>query len=298
MIKGPVREEVAGQMRAIIKDSLGDSTGKITGAQFNNMLRSLIEYARESKYAAAEGAGETRGMGFVAKFLEAVRRSKPGEGVQVKPGFGFKGVYPKGLMKLKYQGFGLVADEGAEVSGAELHELAHLFHTIQMRATLIRSGVPEAAAGKFIALMEDGSNYGNLEYFATEIGKPIGGGTGAGRFQDLAGRLIDTTESGLSVGEVPLPRGVTFEKGYAYWATRIVPPLLGKSVSVASLRVGFGLFLYFYARNLDIHAIPGFGDVSPQKLESLGVPKGHSGLRDVVDAAIQHAPAAVITSLQ
>lgn len=300
LIKNETRSEVAGEMRRILSQSLSRSkTPKVTGAQFNEMLGRLVEFADKSKYAAAEGAETTAGSGFVARMLARLKAAGPAErGISVTRKWGLKGVYPKGMTEIKYKGFGFVKDPAAEVSGGELHELAHLFHTIQMRATLIRSGVPEASAAKFIALMEDGNNYNNLEYFATAIGKPMVNGTASGRFQQLASQLINATETGLRIGEIRLPQGVAVEKGYVYWATRIVPPLLGKSPGEAAVRVTFGAFVSYYIVNMDIRAIPGLGDVSAEKLESLGVPKGQSGLRDVVNNSITNAPATLVASLK
>lgn len=264
-INDETRMAVADEMRMILRESLADSPapGKVSGKQFNAMLGRLVEFAENSKSASAEG------------------------GIKVTRSPGLKGVYPKGLDQIKYKGFGFMTDEAAEVSGAKLHELAHLFHTIQMRATLIRSGVPEASAVKFLAMMEDGTNYNNLEYYATQIGKPMPGGTTLGHFSGLAGQLIDATETGMRIAEIRLPNGVPIEKGYAYWATRIVPRLLGKSPAEAAVRMTFYTFIGYYIVNLDMNSIYSF---DRKTLDELGVPKGKSGLRDIVDAAILHAP--------
>lgn len=267
LIKNEARSQVAGDMREILKAGLGNApaTGKVTGQQFNTMLELLIRYAKEVD------AG--------------------GKGISVIKGWGLKGVYPKGPTAVKYKGFDFVKDLKAEVSGGQLHELAHLFHMIQMRATILQSGIPRAEAAKFIKLMEGGANYSNLEYFATSIGKP-GPGTGTGsHFNGFAQQLISATERSMDLGKVQLPAGVTIEKGYAYWATRVVPAVMGKSYAEAILvRIPLYTFLGYYAVNIDTRRLPVLSELDTKTLEAMGVPPGKTGMRDVVNAMILWGP--------
>ena len=261
-IKSEVRSQVARDMEVIIQQGLGSKpgTGAITGKQYNILLKRLTSYAEQ-----LDGGGVT---------------------LQRRWGL-FKGVYPKGPNRIDYKGFGLIANEAAEVSGGQLHELAHLFHTVQMRATVVASGVSKAESTKFLAVMEDGVNYMNLEYYATTIGKPVAGGTSAARFKGIMANLIESIENSMSSGKVELPLGVPIEKGYAYWASKLVPALLGKSPSeLIMVRMPIGVFIGYYAANTDISFVLDGASVDPKKLAALGVPAGKSGLRDVLNASI------------
>jgi len=260
-IKSDVRSQVAVDMDLILRGALGakPGDGKITGAQFNVLLRRLTAYAE----------------------------SVEGGGISLAQRWGLKGVYPKGPNRIDYKGFGLIADEARAVSGAELHELTHLFHTVQMRSTVLASGVSKREATKFLAFMEDGVNYMNLEYYATTVGKPIAGGTGAARFNGIVTSLIKSVENAMNSGKVELPLGVPIEKGYAYWATRIVPALLGKSpAELVLVRMPIGTFVGYYAANTDISFVLEGAAIDAKKLQALGVPAGQRGLRDVLNGAI------------
>lgn len=260
-IKSEVRAQVARDMDVILREALGTKPGdgRITGRQFNVLLKRLTAYAE----------------------------SVEGGGIALNQRWGLKGVYPKGPNRIDYKGFGLIADEARAVSGAELHELTHLFHTVQMRATVLASGVSKREAVKFLAFMEDGVNYMNLEYYATNVGKPIPGGTAAARFKGIVTSLIESIENSMTSGKVELPMGVPIETGYAYWASRIVPALLGKSpAELVLVRLPIGVFVGYYAANTDIGFVLEGANIDDKKLQALGVPPGKRGLRDVLNSAI------------
>lgn len=182
---------------------------------------------------------------------------------------------------------------GAAVESPSLHELAHMFHTTQMRVTLVRGGVGPEDAAAFLKVMENGSNYLEFERAATSIGsyfhKYAPGATGAPRYAGKITQLIDFTDEAFGSGEVRITSGFSIEELYAWTLSRL-PLVLGKSVKeLVLVRMPIAYFARAYAMNMDISAIPELNKIDRKTLNGLGLGGGRVGLRDLIDAGVRHS---------
>ncbi|MBI5240541.1 MAG: hypothetical protein HY926_08720 [Elusimicrobia bacterium] len=263
------RGAVAGEMKTLLTKVMGKSDGEITPAQFNRMYQVLVAYAKRNGIQVTEGGHWMKELLINGRTL---------------------GVYPKSPTAIDLVAFGKLKP-GEQVSSPLLHELAHMFHAVQMRATLLRGGVTGAESSLYLKLMENGGNYLQLEKAATAIGNPysrlmtIDPKSGA-RYLDKISGLVDATDTALASGKVKIPFNWSLEEVYAYTISRL-PLLLGKSVSeLALVRMPFVYFVYFYASNTDISQVPGLGTTDPERLRRIGLNPGPIGFRDLINAAI------------
>lgn len=211
--------------------------------------------------------------------------------IQITKGTGMTGVYPKGL-----RGIELVFGEtDAEGPGFALrHELAHMFHTLEVRAALIeaiKSGkVLEEDAAAFLADLEEGGNYLEFEKVVTSASSFANQLTGHESARGYATRLraiLKGTAKGLRLGVIHFPNGKSLEDVYGLFLSK-APLVLGSSGKSMALRMPFIMFGVFYAINPDSRDLglnpddwglkmkpgqTGFRDFLKQLLRSASVPR-------------------------
>ena len=204
------------------------------------------------------------------------------EGIALTPTVEAIGVYPKGLFELKLAGFGATRTKIALVSAADRHELAHLFHTLQVRATLLRSfpalrpGAQQdaalvAGAESYLRLLENGGrNYREFEKAVTGASSMIHALIPSANASDLylkrLEKILSGTRTGLLAGRIRFENGWTLEEVYALFLSK-APLIVGTSGSDLATRIPFILFGVFYATN---------------------APLGDTGVRDMTNDWIAH----------
>lgn len=269
------RPAVTKALRERLGNVLGDSTAPITRAKYNDLLREVRAFAQ------AEGVTVNPGRHWLRELLSWPPRTLS--------------VEPKGLKEIDLVAFGaemtpaqMAAAGGKPVSAAALHELFHVFHTVQLRATLIRSGVSPAEAATFARMIENGGSYLALEGAATQIGNPMSwaltrNATSASRYRALVSERLGQMETAIGVGRVRMPLGWTAEEIYAGFISR-APIVLGQSLSQLAGRMTFAYFMYAYTTNLSVSATP-LSVLDPATLRDLGL-SGDPGFRDLVNAMV------------
>lgn len=217
-------------------------------------------------------------------------------GIAIRHAHEITGVYPDGLNGLKLAGFHRFSDPEAQVPFAARHELAHLFHTLQMRATLrqaLRESTPPNApfpatsineATVYLKELESGSNYLELEKAVTttsglaSLGKRA---NSAKLYEERVAKIIDGTEKALSAGRVRLEGGHTLEDAYGWFISK-APIVLGKSgKELLITRMPFLVFGAAYAYD---------GNVSDYGIDprAFGIPKDDMKFREFVEALAGH----------
>ena len=228
-----VSARYARELRDIVRGAT-NNRGPMTGRQFNKLMDDLSAFA------------ERNGI-TISRTTETV------------------GVYPKGLYEIQLAGFDKVRHLDEAVSFAKRHELAHIVHTLQTRATIARSLSPSGArltgaqlaeAEEFLKLIEGGANYRQFEKAVTGI---AGAAHRTERTRDVGlyahrvENLIDGTRNGLHVGKMRFPNGHTFEEVYALFLSK-APAVVGTGLKDLAARFPAILFGTLYAGNMPVTA--------------------------------------------
>lgn len=264
-ISDDVSNQVARELKRILNRNIGSSSGRMTGAQFNQIMDDLAVFAEKN--------GIT-----ISRTTETV------------------GVYPKGLYEIQLAGFNKVDDLTGAVDFAKRHELAHIFHTLQARATIGQSlgqgqrltGQALKEAEQFLKMMEEGSNYRQFEKAVTGISSAAHV-TERTKNVALYGQrvesLIDNTRTGLHAGKVRFPNGLTYEETYAMFLSK-APAVVGTSLKSLSARMPAMLFGTLYASNLDANSYLSLAGLNVRDFGLEPGPSGSMGFRDFINALI------------
>lgn len=270
-----IRPEVTKALRERLGNVLGESTAPVTRAKYNELLQEV------RAFASAEGVQVNPGRHWLRELLSWPPRTLS--------------VEPKGLKEIDLVAFGrdmtpaqIAAVGGKPVSASALHELFHVFHTVQLRATLLRSGLTAEESVLFARMLENGGSYMALEGAATQIGNPMSwalsrNATSAARYKTLVSERLGQMETAIGVGRVRMPLGWTAEEMYAGFISR-APIVLGQSLSQLAGRMTFAYFMYAYTTNLSVSATP-LSVLDPATLRDLGL-SGNPGFRELVNAMV------------
>jgi hypothetical protein len=226
-----VSADVAKQLKKLVDGRIGRRSGKMTGAEFNKLMDDLDAFAKKN--------GIT-----ISRTTETV------------------GVFPKGLYEIQLAGFGKMKSLTDTVSFAKRHELAHIVHTLQTRATIARSLSPNGArlagqslkqAEEFLKAMEGGSNYRQFEKAVTGISSAAhlsDRAADVGLYANRVDKLIDGTKNGLHAGKMRFANGRTLEEVYAFFLSK-APAIVGTGLKDLTMRFPPILFATFYGSNMD-----------------------------------------------
>jgi len=249
---------IAGDLQKILDGAVGDASGPMTGAQFNKLMDDLAEFARRYEVA-------------ITTKTDVV------------------GVFPKGLNEIQLAGFGKVDDLAANVGFAKRHELAHVFHTLQTRATLVdavqRGRLSVEQASSFLDAIEQGANYRQFEKAATAASSAshvTSGSKDIALYADRIGELIGYTRLGLHAGKMKFPTGKAFQDVYALFLSK-APAVLGTSGKDLAIRMPPIIFGSLYLANVDVTAYginPVDWGIDP------GSGSGRMGFRDFINRMI------------
>eukprot|EP00163_Fabomonas_tropica_P026587 TRINITY_DN4941_c0_g1_i1.p1 TRINITY_DN4941_c0_g1~~TRINITY_DN4941_c0_g1_i1.p1 ORF type:complete len:869 (-),score=324.84 TRINITY_DN4941_c0_g1_i1:1289-3895(-) len=247
-------KHIADELNGILSRHLDGASGQMTGAQFNGMMDDLAKF------------GQKHGID-ITRTTETV------------------GVFPKGLHEIQLAGFDKMDDLAATVNFAKRHELAHIFHTLQCRATLIdavKSGViTSEKASKYLKMIEEGVNYRQFEKAVTGIS---GAMHRSEQSKDVAlyakrtRQLLDGTRDGILAGRMSFPTGLTLTEVYAMFLSK-APAIVGTGIKSLMMRFPMILMGVLYASNLDCRA---YG-LYPEKF---GLSQSIRGFRDFINALI------------
>ncbi len=217
---------IADELRVILDNGIGDASGPMTGAQFNKMMDDLADFAQ--KYEI-----------LISTKLDTV------------------GVFPKGLNEIQLAGFGKMDDLAANVGFAKRHELAHVFHTLQARATIldgVKTGrLSVEQANVFIEALETGANYRQFEKAATGASSAshlTSGSKDVALYASKIEDLIGNTRLGLHAGGMDFPTGKSFQDVYALFLSK-APAVVGTSMKDMALRMPPIIFASLYVANVD-----------------------------------------------
>jgi hypothetical protein len=220
---------IAKELQEILDGSLKNTSGQMNGAQFNKMMDDLADFAQRYEV-------------LIGTKLDTV------------------GVFPKGLNEIQLSGFGKMDDLAANVGFAKRHELAHVFHTLQTRATLLDSvkkgRISLEQANMFIDAIETGANYRQFEKVATASSSAAHLNKGAKDVALYAGRLEDmlgNVRLGLHNGKMAFPTGQSFQDVYALFLSK-APAVVGTSMKDLALRMPPIMFASLYLANVDVTA--------------------------------------------
>ncbi|MBI5211036.1 MAG: hypothetical protein HY927_13785 [Elusimicrobia bacterium] len=252
--------QVKGELVAILEKAFpAGESGAMTAKQFNQVFAELKAYAGQ-------------------------------HGIELTQMRETLGVFPKGLKEIGVSGFGALGDDAVKAGFGARHELAHLFHVIQTRVTIIKSlgqgGRIEAQALKdaetFLQTIEGGKNYLQFEKAVTSISSPVHGlssrASDVGLYLERVKSLMDFTLKGLKAGKVVFPNGMAYEQVYALFISK-APIVVGKSAKELVIRFPAMLFGTLYASNTPLSA---YGVTFPPGSKF----KPNAGMRDVVNAFI------------
>ncbi|MDF1664689.1 MAG: hypothetical protein P1V97_23220, partial [Planctomycetota bacterium] len=260
-IDDTVSADVAAQLKKIVDGRLTGNTGRMNGAQFNQLMDDLAAFAEKN--------GVT-----ISRTTETV------------------GVFPKGLYEIQLAGFGKMKNLTDTVGFAKRHELAHIVHTLQTRASIAQSLSPNGArltgqalkeAEEFLKLVEGGSNYRQFEKAVTGISSAVHTGDRAadiGLYAKRVDALIDGTKDGLHVGKMRFANGKTFEEVYAFFLSK-APAVVGTGLKDLALRFPPMLFGTFYASNIDASYY-----FDPRDFGIDPGPSGKIGFRDFINRLV------------
>jgi hypothetical protein len=235
-----VKQELLNIMQ---RGGLNATDKKMTGVQFNQLYDDLLDFAKRHNIKVVE--------------------SKPGK-------MGAVGVFPKGVDRLELIGFKRATDLGGEVGAASRHELAHMFHTLQMRATLLEShgataigkvvdGKTKQAMNNYLNLFESSSsrNYREFEHAVTAMANPVLDGksmskvvnTSAADYSRRMTSLLNATEQATIVGKVRFPHGRSLQDVYGKVISRATIATGGSLTELAGTRLTPAIFAVYYHNN-------------------------------------------------
>jgi len=222
-------EAIEAELKGILHGALEGSNGPMTGAQFNQLMDELADFAK--KYDVT-----------ISKKLDTV------------------GVFPKGADEIQLAGFGKASDVDGAVGFAKRHELAHVFHTLQTRATLLdavkKGRISIEQANTFVEIIEEGANYRQFEKAATGASSAAHRTTRSqdvGLYADRLDDLIGNTRLGLHAGKMKFPTGKTFEEVYALFLSK-APAVVGTGMKDLAIRMPPIMFASLYLANVDVTA--------------------------------------------
>ncbi len=259
-IQPKVASKVKGELLDILRrGGLNATDQKMTGSQFNQMYDDLINFAKRHNITVIE--------------------STPGR-------MGATGVFPRGVDRLELVGFKRATELAGEVGATSRHELAHMFHTLQMRATLLESngikGAKKLVDGKvkdgmnnYLKLFESSSsrNYREFEKAVTSIANPTLDGkwmkslvnTSAADYSRRLTSLLDGTEQATVVGKGRFPSGRSLQDVYGKVMSSATVATGGSFTELGATRLTPAIFAIYYSNNT-------------------------FGLRDKVDAMLEREP--------
>ncbi|TWW09450.1 hypothetical protein E3A20_14190 [Planctomyces bekefii] len=236
---------VATELRRIINEAVKDPEQPIQGDQFNAMLSGVTEFARRHHIEISEK-------------LETV------------------GVFPEGLFKIGLSGLKDTSQKTQRVGFIRLHELGHLFHTVQLRASLLRTiDVKDPAqvqrATELVHNLEVGGNYRRFEELVYGVASPMTEISGAARrgahFVESVDRLLKATEAASQSGKLVVAGQLTMVNAYAKFISK-APLVVGTSAKDAMFRMPFILFSAYYVVNPSIEIF--ISDDTRQALQARG----------------------------
>lgn len=161
------------------------------------------------------------------------------------------GVYPRGLYEIAL--CGLSVTDAQSVGLARRHELVHLFHTLQLRALLIDSGMAVQTAEDYLRQLEGGANYRQFEKAATGAASALHAlrPESASQYRARIEEILDGTAAGAAQGKIRFPNGSKLVDVYALFLSKS-PLVVGKSATDLAWRLPFFAFGTFYALNAPI----------------------------------------------
>ena len=173
------------------------------------------------------------------------------------------GVFPDGIGKIGVSGFKLKND--SNISFATLHELGHLFHTIQLRVSILRSlstNVDQLdnetlkAINSYIKRMETRGNYLEFEKAVTGLSSVAHliskRGLDEKSYQEKLIVILKYTKESMEKMKVKFPNGKSFEDIYALFLSK-APLLVGTSIGSLSSRMSIAVFALYYWQD---HPVP------------------------------------------
>ncbi len=270
---------------------------------FSEIIDPTLSKRRVTELAAIARAqlalhpeSEMTGKDFNTLF-DALNEFATRAGVQITQTHDTLGVFPKGLFEIALSGFGRSADarDTAPVGFAKRHELAHLFHTVLVRAILIQSLAPDRLtippelvqrADEFLKVVEGGGNYLEFEKAVTGMASPVVGFSAEARSNRVyllkLEALLNGTSEGMGVGKVRFLNGTKFEEVYALVISRL-PLVVGTSLGGLTYRLPLIFFAVAYLANLDVTKYGFKPDPEDER-------RGRSGFRDYVNRLLASHP--------
>lgn len=227
-----VISQVHRELESLVKSNLRKNMNSaVTPREFNGLLKGLVQYARNHKIVISET-------------LDTI------------------GVFPKGVFEIGVSGLAMANAKAEGVTFASLHELAHLFHVVMIRAILIKSYHLDsrkakdhlAAAEQYLADFEGGMNYIEFEEMVTEVSalphalnhrwqtKQI--------YRDNIFEILEVVSDGIPKQHIDHSVRLGLPGIYALFISR-VPMVLGKSFGDLAIRMPFILFVTEYLVNDD-----------------------------------------------
>jgi len=220
---------IARELQDILDGALEGSSGAMNGAQFNKMMDDLADFAQRYEV-------------LIGTKIDTV------------------GVFPKGLNEIQLSGFGKMDDLMANVGFAKRHELAHVFHTLQTRATLLdavkKGRISVEQANMFIEAIETGANYRQFEKVATSSSSAAhlsGGSKDVALYASRIDDMIGNVRLGLHNGKMAFPNGQSFQDVYAFFLSK-APAVVGTSMKDLAIRMPPIMFASLYIANVDVSA--------------------------------------------
>jgi len=230
---------------------IGSSVRIKTASKVTEDLKSLLESTLNSKSEKEMSQSEFNLL------LEKLNLYAADKGVVIRSGLDTVGVFPEGLSQVMVSGLGKV-EKGGRVGFAKRHELAHLFHVVQIRVILLetirdtRTGLNREQAEKYLDAFEGGANYRQFEKAVTSISGSLHvfSKTSRSQAQYVAkvSAMLTGVKDAISKGMVRFKNGKTVYDIYALVLSK-APLVVGKSMGGLALRLPFILFAATYFAN-------------------------------------------------
>lgn len=230
---------------------IGTSVRTKTAFKVTEDLKSLLESTLNSKSEKEMSQSEFNLL------LEKLTLYASNNGVVIRSGLDTVGVFPEGLSQVMVSGLGKV-EKGGRVGFAKRHELAHLFHVVQIRVILLetirdsRTGLTREQAEKYLESFEGGANYRQFEKAVTSISGSLHVFSKTSRSQALyvakVSAMLTGVKDAITKGMVRFKNGKTVFDIYAMVLSK-APLVVGKSMGGLAMRMPFILFAATYFAN-------------------------------------------------
>ncbi len=200
-------------------------------------------------------------------------------GIVVEAGVGGPGVYPQGLYKVVTSGLQKDAVSAKSVGVIELHELAHLYHVLLARITLINAvkGAPPSQlitveqAEQYLDYLEGGPRYRAFENMVTATASPLHllfpAKITSEEYVHRVTQILSATQRGIHSADLVPYKESHMVDLYAAFISR-APIVLGKSVWGTLARMPFIFFVIYYLLDPDIPS----GSGGPVRDENGNIP--------------------------